>query len=112
MAREIDRYAPYSKLPIEGTPPEPLPQYGGADELNGPLNPEYTLTLDAATFMWVWRLLEAKAYQHWSNEHTRKTLPGQVRVALAAAEACRRAHGSVKERLSSIGSTRKTFTRR
>lgn len=109
---KIDKYLPYSKLPIEGLPPEPLEQYGGKAELEGSEYPHYFVELTAPQFIYMWRMAEAKAYQHWSSDHMQKTLPSQVTVSLGTAQAFRLAAGTVTTRLKAIGSKSRKFTRR
>lgn len=84
------------KLPVPGTPPEPLRNGEGVSELSREV-PAFTVRLNAGEFMWLWRMVEAKAILHYNNPSTKLMVPQQVKVALGAVRAFRQAAGTIME---------------
>lgn len=89
-----DRYAPFSKLPVPGTPPEPLREGAGRAELKR-VTPDFDVRLTAGEFMWLWRLVEAKGVQHMGSRTLAQMVPEQLTVTYGAVHAFRQAAGTI-----------------
>lgn len=103
---------PAAALPIPGEPPPILRNYNGADELSY-LHPSHDVHLDYACFMWLWRMVEAKALTHYNSVTTKMVAPEQVEVALRTVQSFREAAGTVKSKAATVGKVKtRTMTRR
>jgi hypothetical protein len=102
---------PAIKLPIPGEPPPLLSNYEGKKELLRTV-PTYTIELDYASFMWLWRIVEAKALQHHTSATTRQHSPEMVEVSLRTVSAFRAATTILTERLGDLSGGRKRVLKR
>lgn len=87
---------PPPTLDAPGTGPWPLREGEGMIELQS-WSPERPLTLDDGVFMWLWRIVEAKALGHQKNVNASPAHKAQYEVARRAAIAFRRAAGHIDE---------------
>lgn len=81
-------------VPINGAGPQPIPTGRGREYLLRE-EPYYDVRLDAGTFDWLWRLVEARALQHQNKAATSSLLPEVVTVSRKAVIAFREAAGSI-----------------
>lgn len=73
-------------LSLGGDGPPPIPNGRGKEQLLRE-EPYYDVHLDAGTFDWLWRIVEARAYQH--QNHYEVLLPEVVLVSRKAVIAFR-----------------------
>lgn len=105
------KIVPPVKLPVPGDPPHPLREGEGEAELSI-FYPQYTVTLDAGVFMWIWRIVENKALLMFTNPAMVKLFPNAVGVGLRAVESFRRASGQTIERVADPSKGRKKVLKR
>src|SRR4029077_2738697 len=74
--------------PVGGSGPPPIPNGRGREQLLRE-EPYYDVHLDAGTFDWLWRLVEARARQHENSVTTSTLLPEAALVSRKAVIAFR-----------------------
>lgn len=99
----------FESLPIEGWGPPPLREGDGLPELST-FSPEHVLTLDYASFMWLWRIAEARALAHQQKHAAIEAQKLVQQVSLRTALAFRRSAGQVEEKPAQP--TRKSLIRK
>ena len=85
------------KLPIAGTGPPSIPEGKGRKVLTT-VEPFRLVSLDAATFDWLWRVVENRAYHHQETKGNGVVHDLQAQVSLRAALAFREAAGTLDQK--------------